>query len=80
MRRGSRHPSCLALLRMGVAWPSRLPGPPVVSYTAFSPLPPAICHPWRRFVSVALSIGLPRPGVTRHPTLGSPDFPRAFLM
>ena len=42
MRRGSRHPSCLALLRMGVACPRRLPGPPVVSYTAFSPLPPEI--------------------------------------
>ena len=30
---------------------------PVVSYTTFSPLPVA-----RRYVSVALSVGLPRPG------------------
>ncbi len=32
-------PSCLALLPTGVAWPRRLPGAPVVSYTTFSPLP-----------------------------------------
>ncbi len=32
-------PSCLALLPAGVAWPPRLPGAPVVSYTTFSPLP-----------------------------------------
>ncbi len=32
-------PSCLALLPAGVAWPRRLPGAPVVSYTTFSPLP-----------------------------------------
>ena len=29
---------CLALLRMGVAWPAPLLVPPVVSYTTFSPL------------------------------------------
>ncbi len=33
------HPSCLVLLPTGVAWPRRLPGAPVVSYTTFSPLP-----------------------------------------
>jgi hypothetical protein len=47
---------CLALLPAGVAWPPALLQTPVVSYTTFSPLPPA--HPpkgrGRRFVSVAL--------------------------
>ncbi len=65
---------CLALLPMGVAWPHRLPRAPVVSYTTFSPLRPGItpgfavclCGPVR---------GSPRPGVTRHRTLWSPDFP-----
>ena len=32
---------CLALLRMGVAWPAPLLVPPVVSYTTFSPWPQA---------------------------------------
>ena len=31
--------SCLALLPVGVAWPGPLLGPPVVSYTTFSPSP-----------------------------------------
>lgn len=30
--------SCLALHRMGVTWPPRLPAAPVVSYTTLSPL------------------------------------------
>src|SRR5256714_6145956 len=39
-------------------------------------------HPYRgtrRYVSVALSVGLPRLGVTQHPALWSSDFPRAGL-
>lgn len=35
-------------------------------------------HPYRnirRYISVALVLGSPPPGVTRHPALGSPDFP-----
>src|ERR687887_2603178 len=39
-------------------------------------------HPYRvarRSVSVALSVGLPRLGVTQHPALWSSDFPRAAL-
>ena len=39
-------------------------------------------HPYRgsrRSVSVALSVGLPRLGVTQHPALWSSDFPRAGL-
>jgi len=42
------HLSCLTLHRVGVAWPGALLHPPVVSYTAFSPLLPK-----ERFVSVA---------------------------
>src|SRR3989339_335557 len=30
----------------------------------------------RRYLSVALSLKSPSPGVTRHPALWSPDFPR----
>ena len=37
-------PSCLALLPVGFAWLGLSPDPPVVSYTAFSPLP--TLRPW----------------------------------
>ena len=47
---------------------------PVVSYTTFSPLP----HWLRRYVSVALSVGSPRLGVTQHRALWSSDFPRTL--
>ena len=59
---------------------------PVVSYTTFSPLPaparllarePATrAQNGRRYVSVALSLRSPSLGVTQHPALWSPDFPR----
>jgi len=39
--------------------------PPVSSYLTISPLSPTLCR--RRYVSVALSVGSPLPGVTRHP-------------
>lgn len=63
---------CLALLRLGVAWPSQLPETPVGSYPTFSPSPDrgqavCFCGPIR---------GSPRLGVTQQPTLWSPDFPR----
>jgi len=64
--------SCLALLRVGVAWPPALLPAPVVSYTTFSPLPartPAVCL-------CGPVPGFPRPGVARHPALRSADFPR----
>ena len=65
---------CSALLRMRVAWRPPLLAAPVVSYTTFSPLPHEgaviFCGPVR---------GLPRPGVTRHPALGSADFPQGPL-
>ena len=43
---------CLALLPMGVAWPCRLPGTPVVSYTTFSPLRPQESPPVVRGMSL----------------------------
>ena len=56
---------CLALLRVGFTEPTRFPGSLVVSYTTVSPLPVP-----RRAIgglfSVALSVGLPRLGVTQH--------------
>ena len=50
----------------------------VGSYPAFPSLPhyrAAI----RRFISVALSLKSPSPGVTRHPVLRSSDFPRGQM-
>ncbi len=47
----------------------------VRSYRTISPLP-AFRGRRRRYLSVALSVGLRRPGVTWHPALWSPDFPR----
>jgi len=38
--------------------------------------PPAADLRYRRYISVALSLGLPPPGVTRHPALRSSDFPQ----
>jgi len=75
-RRGPRH---------GVPiWPcSRwgLPCRPVArlavrSYRTISPLPRAPRGAVRRYLSVALSVGSRRPGVTWHRALWSPDFPR----
>jgi Phage integrase, N-terminal SAM-like domain len=63
----------LTLLRVGFTEPPQSPAALVVSYTAFSPLPPR----WRGggLFSVALSRGSPRVGVTDHPALWSPDLP-----
>ncbi len=48
--------------------------PPVRSYRTISPLPAkAGC-----VISVALSVGSPRPDVIRHRALWSPDFPLRF--
>jgi hypothetical protein len=68
---------CSTLLRVGFAEPSRSPGMLVVSYTTVSPLP-VLRRPEAigGLLSVALSIGSPRLGVTQHPALRSPDFPR----
>ncbi len=48
----------------------------VRSYRTISPLPRASCETVRRYLSVALSVGSRRPGVTWHRALWSPDFPR----
>ena len=45
----------------------------VGSYPTVSPFPPRARVV---YISVALSLGLPPPGVTRHRALWSPDFPR----
>ncbi len=52
-------------------WGNRQGMPPPLPTDQFASLPP----PTRRSVSVALSVGLPRLGVTQHRALRSPDFP-----
>ena len=49
--------------------------PSVSSYLAFPPLPAKYN---RRYISVALSLGSPPPGVTRRSALRSSDFPHTF--
>ena len=51
----------------------------VRSYRTISPLPAELLR-HRRYLSVALSVGLRRPGVTWHRALWSPDFPRHLAM
>ncbi len=73
--RGSRH--CLPIWscsRWGLPCRS-VAGLAVRSYRTISPLP-ACLRKHRRYLSVALSVGSRRPGVTWHRTLWSPDFPR----
>ncbi len=67
---------CLTLLRVGFAEPHGSPRTLVVSYTTVSPLPDAAEAVPGGLLSVALSRGSPRVGVTHHPALWSPDFPR----
>ena len=69
----------LILLRVGFTEPPQSPGVLVVSYTTVSPLPPVPCGTGGGLLSVALSRGSPRVGVTHHPALRSPDFPRCAL-
>ena len=65
---------CSTLLRAGFAEPIESPRSLVGSYSTVSPLP----RRERRggLFSVALSRESPRVGVTDHPALWSPDFPR----
>jgi hypothetical protein len=65
---------CLTLLQVGFTEPPGSPRALVVSYTTVSPLPGAVAP--GGLLSVALSRGSPRVGVTHHPALWSPDFPR----
>src|SRR5439155_12337836 len=67
---------CLALLRVGFAEPNRSPDPLVSSYLTVSPLP---AENRRRSVFCGTFRGSPRLGVTQHPALWSPDFPRGKL-
>jgi hypothetical protein len=74
---------------LGFTEPARSPGLLVVSYTTVSPLPvpPFPLYPRDQWVSglvaiggllsVALSVGSPRLGVTQQPALWSSDFPQA---
>ena len=78
-RRPENRPDpCSVLLQVGFALRDLLPGPRCALTAPF--------HPYRRaagnrllcfggLLSVALSSGFPRPGVTRHPVLWSSDFP-----
>ncbi len=74
LRSTGRNRRLLTLLRVGFTKPPQLPATLVVSYTTVSPLPPG--KPDGGLFSVALSRGSPRVGVTHHPALWSPDFPR----
>src|SRR5579864_373806 len=72
-------PSLLGLAPGGVCPAATVAGSAVRSYRTISPLPPAPAEAERgwRYVSVALSLGSPPPGVTRHrasmePGLSSP--------
>jgi hypothetical protein len=60
---------------MGFTWLPVLPREPVSSYLTISPLPFKLKG---GLLSVALSLELPPPGVTRHPALWSSDFPPAL--
>ena len=71
---GSPIVPCLALLRTRFTEPTASPRPLVGSYPTVSPLPPACAG--GGLLSVALSRGLPRVGVTHRPALRSPDVPR----
>ncbi len=54
----------------------RVTAPLVRSYRTFSPLPATADGRLGGVLSVALSVGFPRLGVTQHPALRCPDFPR----
>jgi hypothetical protein len=71
---GSLSVPCLTLLRTRFTQPARSLGLLVVSYTTVSPLP--VAEAAGGLLSVALSRGLLRVGVTHRPALWSPDVPR----
>ena len=75
-RGGSPLRSYSALLRMGFAVPPPSPGTRWALTPPFHPCPqPRRARPAGGLFSVALSVGLPRLGVTQHPALWSSDFP-----
>jgi len=67
-------PICLA--PDGVYPAAAVTGDAVRSYRTISPLPPDLAARVGGIFSVALSVGSRLPGVTWHPVLRSPDFPR----
>ncbi len=67
--------SLLGLAPDGRTEPVRSPAPLVVSYTTVSPLP-VVRRPIGGLLSAVRTVGSPRLGVTQHPVLWSPDFPR----
>ena len=69
----------LVLLQVGFAGPASyltagelLPHLSTLTYSEISLRPTR----YRRYISVALSLGSPPPGITRHPALWSSDFPQ----
>jgi len=67
---------CLVLLRMGFSLLRLVTKCTVRSYRTFSPLPvPPEGGRRRDWFFVHLSSPFPRPAVSRHPALRSPDFP-----
>src|SRR5947208_5460841 len=73
-RDSTRLPLLLGLAPGGVCPAAAVAGSAVRSYRTISPLPPTprIAAEARRCVSVALSLGSPPPGVTRHRTSVEP--------
>src|SRR5438045_7787693 len=75
-RRGPRLSAYLVLLPVGFAVP---PVSPRARCALTAPFHPYQAHGqavgFRRYLSVALSVGLPRLGVTKHRVLCSSDFP-----
>src|SRR3546814_1293181 len=74
-RRGQRHGPYLALLPVGFAVPAccQARGAPLPHHFPLATRPEG---PFGGLLSVALSVGSRRPGVTWHRALWSPDFPR----
>src|SRR6187431_1562644 len=69
----------LVLLQVGFAVPSVLPRPRCALTAPFHPCRPDACATvLGGLLSVALSVGSRRPGITWHLALWSPDFPRAL--
>ena len=66
------------LLRVGFTWHTALPRYRWALTPPFHPYRITV-RAMRRFISVALSLKSPSPGVTRHPVLRSSDFPRGQI-
>ena len=79
MRRATPFPTTWSCSGRGLPCRSRRREPRWALTPPFHPYPISPLHmlrTWGGIVSVALSVGLPRLGVTQRPALWSPDFPR----